>query len=72
MSRSTIHISVPEASRRYVEQRVEEEGYGSVSEFFRELIRDDRQRHLVRMKVASRTGPAPDFRTVATSAQRQK
>ncbi|MEP6945894.1 MAG: hypothetical protein ABJA02_08260 [Acidobacteriota bacterium] len=42
MARSTIHISVPDTTRSYVEARVTAAGYGSVSEYFRELIRRDR------------------------------
>ena len=51
MSRSTIHISVPEATRSYVEGRVAAAGYGSLSEYIRELIRQDR---LVQARIAAR------------------
>lgn len=58
MARSTIHISVPEKWLGFVEMRVAEEGFGSVSEYFRELLRDDRQRRIIRINSASRPNPA--------------
>ncbi len=74
MSRSTIHISVPEAVKRYVDTRVGESGYGSVSEYFRNLIRDDRQRQLNRMQSIRRvaTTSVPQFRPLAAAARKQK
>ena len=42
--RKIINISVPESAKRYVERRVAEEHFGSVSEYFRELIRLDQKR----------------------------
>jgi len=41
MKRSTFNISMPETMRKYVEQRAGGGGYGSVSEYIRELIRQD-------------------------------
>ncbi|MEB3178519.1 MAG: type II toxin-antitoxin system ParD family antitoxin [Nostocaceae cyanobacterium] len=39
-----MNISLPESMRAYVEEQVAKGGYGSVSEYFRELVRLDRKR----------------------------
>lgn len=39
----SINISLPDTMRAYVEQQVAEGGYSSVSEYFRELVRQDRK-----------------------------
>ena len=74
MARSTIHISVPDAVRRYVEDRVKTAGYGSVSEYFRELLRDDRQKQLNRMNRANayERQPEPQYRPLASAARRPR
>jgi antitoxin ParD1/3/4 len=41
---TTINISLPEAMKAYIDEQVAKGGYGSVSEFFRDLIRQDRKR----------------------------
>ena len=41
---STLNISLPEAMRAFVEQRVGEGGYSSASEYIRQLIREDQKR----------------------------
>jgi antitoxin ParD1/3/4 len=41
---ATMNISLPDPLREYVEERVEQGGYSTASEFFRELIREDRRR----------------------------
>ena len=41
---NTMNIALPGILRDYVLQRVEEEGYGSASEYMRELIRTDQKR----------------------------
>ena len=65
MARERLSISLPESARRFVEERVETEGYGSVSEYFRELIRLDQRLELDRrdeavmraaMEIAERPG----------------
>jgi antitoxin ParD1/3/4 len=40
----TMNISLPDAMRDYIEQQVEAGGYGSVSEYIRDLIRQDQKR----------------------------
>ena len=47
MKRATINISIPEAMRLFVENKVKDAGYGSISEYFRELIRMDQRREVV-------------------------
>jgi len=41
---STINISLPESMRAFVEERVAKEGYGTVSEYVRALLREDQKR----------------------------
>ncbi len=41
---TSLNISLPEALRAYVEEQVENGGYGTTSEYLRELIRQDQQR----------------------------
>ena len=41
---ATMNISLPDKLKSYVDNRVERDGYGTVSEYFRELIRQDQQR----------------------------
>ncbi|MFN6515222.1 MAG: type II toxin-antitoxin system ParD family antitoxin [Nostoc sp. CreGUA01] len=39
----SINISLPDTMQAYVEQQVAEGGYSSVSEYFRELVRQDQK-----------------------------
>ena len=41
---ATMNISLPDKLKSYVDNRVENDGYGTASEYFRELIRQDQQR----------------------------
>jgi antitoxin ParD1/3/4 len=41
---STVNISLPESMKAYIDEQVSTGGYGSVSEFFRDLIRQDQKR----------------------------
>ena len=59
MGRSTIHISVPDAVRSYVEARVSASGYSTVSEYFRVLIRNDRREQMRIAALAKRFGTQP-------------
>lgn len=45
---STMNISLPEALRSFVKQQVDARGYGSSSEYVRELIRQDQDRQRLR------------------------
>jgi antitoxin ParD1/3/4 len=40
----TMNIALPESMKQYVQERVREGGYSSVSEYIRELIRADQKR----------------------------
>jgi antitoxin ParD1/3/4 len=41
---TTMNVSIPEALREYVDERVVEGGFANVSDYVRALIRDDRAR----------------------------
>ena len=41
---STMNISLPDELKEFVDHRIQSEGYGSSSEYMRELIRRDRDR----------------------------
>ena len=41
---ATVTISLPDSLREFVEQQVENRGYGNVSEYFRTLLREAQQR----------------------------
>lgn len=43
MPTSTLNISLPETMRQFVENKIETEGYGTISEYIRELIRSDQR-----------------------------
>jgi antitoxin ParD1/3/4 len=45
---STMNISLPEALRSFVDQQVSGRGYGTSSEYVRELIRKDQDRQMLR------------------------
>jgi antitoxin ParD1/3/4 len=46
----TMNIALPESLKQFVQERVSEGGYSSVSEYVRELIRAD-QRHMVEERI---------------------
>jgi len=41
---STMSISLPDALREFIDRQVTQAGYGTSSEYVRELIRSDRER----------------------------
>lgn len=45
---STMNISLPDELKAYVDSRTKADGYGSSSEYMRELIRRDRDREQFR------------------------
>jgi antitoxin ParD1/3/4 len=53
---TTMNISLPETLRAFVEDQVAAEGYGSASEYVRELIRRERDRQ--RLRALLLEGPA--------------
>lgn len=40
----TITISLPESLKQFIEEQVEQEGFGTVSEYLRALVRDEQKR----------------------------
>ena len=66
---------MPETLHRYVEDRVRESAMGTVSEYFRELVRHDRHRQLGLVYPESRygdhTAPMPARRPLASAARRK-
>src|SRR6266511_713271 len=75
----TMNIALPESLKRFVRRRVEDGGYGSTSEYLRELIRMD-QKQSARAKLEAElvrglaSGPATemtkeDWATIRQSVQ---
>jgi antitoxin ParD1/3/4 len=42
---TTMNVSLPDDMKAFVEDRVAQDGYSSVSEYFRDLIRDAQRRN---------------------------
>jgi len=61
---STMNISLPNALKSFVDEQVSQRGYGTSSEYVRELIRKDQDRQQLRSLLlagaASAAGPAAD------------
>ncbi len=45
---STMNISLPESLKAFVDEQVSQRGYGTSSEYLRELIRKDQDRQALR------------------------
>lgn len=45
---STMNISLPESLKSFIDKQVDQRGYGSSSEYVRELIRKDQDRQQLR------------------------
>lgn len=64
---STMNISLPEALKSFVDEQVSQRGYGTSSEYLRELIRRDQDRqHLRGLLLAGAASPSvreasPDY-----------
>ncbi len=43
MATSTLNISLPDSMRQFVEEKINSGGYGTISEYVRELIRVDQR-----------------------------
>lgn len=56
---STMNISLPEALKAFVDEQVAGRGYGTSSEYVRDLIRQDRDREKLREMLldGSNSGP---------------
>lgn len=56
-----MNISLPDSLKAYVEEQVAARGYGTSSEFVRELIRRERDRTRLRdLLLEGATSPVPD------------
>lgn len=56
---STMNISLPEALKAFVDEQVSERGYGTSSEYVRELIRRDQDRQQLRGLLMAGASSAP-------------
>ncbi len=70
---TTMNVSLPEELKAFVDAQAERGGYGSTSEFVRDLIRREQDRQQLRALLldgaTSRTGPIADegyFSTLRT------
>lgn len=55
----TMNISLPESLRSFVDRQVSHGGYGTSSEYVRELIRKDQERSQLRSLLLEGAGSAP-------------
>jgi antitoxin ParD1/3/4 len=56
---STMNISLPDALKSFVDAQVESRGYGTSSEYVRELIRKDQDRQQLRALLLEGGASAP-------------
>lgn len=56
---STMNISLPDTLKSFVDEQVTERGYGTSSEYVRELIRKDQDRQLLRGLLLAGAASAP-------------
>ena len=61
----TMNISMPKLLREYVDSRIEDGGFGNVSEYFRYLVRAERQRVDERIESLAAEGLRSKRRIVA-------
>lgn len=55
---STMNISLPDSLKAFVEEQVAQRGYGTTSEYLRELIRREQERlHLRNLLLEGATSP---------------
>jgi antitoxin ParD1/3/4 len=55
----TMNISLPDSLKAFVEQQIAQRGYGTSSEYVRELIRKDRDRATLRSLILDGAASAP-------------
>lgn len=75
--RTSMNISLPEAMRDWVEARIKAEGYGTASEYFRHLVRQEQKKaatealeaHLLK---SLDSGPSREFTPADWEAIRRK
>ena len=63
---SAMNISLPESLKSFVDEQVSQRGYGTSSEYVRELIREDRDRLQLRGLLLAGAASAPAAPTDAT------
>jgi len=56
---STMNISLPDALKSFVDEQVSQRGYGTSSEYVRELIRKDQDRLRLRSLLLAGAASAP-------------
>lgn len=56
---STMNISLPDALKSFVDEQVASRGYGTLSEYVRELIRKDQDRQRLRGLLLEGAASAP-------------
>lgn len=56
---STMNISLPDSLKSFVDEQVTQRGYGTSSEYVRELIRKDQDRQHLRSLLLEGAGSAP-------------
>ncbi len=56
---STMNVSLPDELKAYVDDQVGEGGYGSTSEYVRDLIRRDKDRQQLRRALLDGAASAP-------------
>jgi antitoxin ParD1/3/4 len=71
---STMNISLPDELKVFVDRRIRSEGYGSSSEYMRELIRRDRDRAQFRQHLLEgvKGKPVGDMDTAYFASLRKK
>ena len=57
---STMNISLPDTLKTYVDEQVSQRGYGTSSEYVRELIRKDQERQHLRGLLLEGAASVPD------------
>lgn len=60
---STMNISLPESLKSFVDEQVQERGYGTSSEYVRELIRKDQDRLALRELLLEGAASSPGPQT---------
>ncbi len=73
-SMTTMNVSLPDELKMFVDERVTHDGYGSTSEYVRDLIRRDRERGHLRGLVleGANSGPGVAVDTAYFDALRQR
>lgn len=71
---STMNVSLPDELKSYVDEKVSNGGFGSTSEYVRELIRRDRDRQQLRRALldGAVSAPGPDADATYFSSLRDR